>query len=121
MFIKQPDTSSEIYHGTQKMNTNCVQSVNRHTKDTSHNADIMYKAYFPKTNNIQHSWGATRVLTFITQFHLQLLINSTIKSHNILVYSLSKLSQKIFTTRNFNTDGEYAEKKNSIPVSSGKN
>jgi len=61
--------------------------------------------------NSQHSWGATRVLTFITQFHLELLINSTIKSHNILFYSLSKLSQKILTTRNFNTDGECVEKK----------
>lgn len=61
--------------------------------------------------NSQHSRGATRVLTFITQIHLELLINSTIKSHNILFYSLSKLSQKILTTRNFNTDGECAEKK----------
>jgi hypothetical protein len=67
--------------------------------------------------NSQHSRGATRVLTFITQIHLELLINSTIKSHNILFYSLSKLSQKILTTRNFNTDGECAEKKqHSFPM-----
>ena len=32
------------------MNKNSVQSVNRHTKDTSQNADIMYKAYFSKTD-----------------------------------------------------------------------
>ena len=61
--------------------------------------------------NNQHLQGATRVLTFITQFHLELLINSTVKSHNILFYLLSKLSQKILTTCKFNTDGECAEKK----------
>ena len=27
-----------------------MQSVNRHTKDTSQNTDILFKAYFPKTN-----------------------------------------------------------------------
>ena len=32
------------------MNKYFVQSVDRHTKDTSQNADIMYKAYFPKTD-----------------------------------------------------------------------
>jgi hypothetical protein len=64
-----------------------------------------------RQTNSRHSRGATRVLTFITKFHLELLRNSTIKSHNILFYSVSKLSYKIFTTRKFNTGGEFQEKK----------
>ena len=60
------------------MNKNCVQSVNRQTKDTSQNSDIFYKAYFPKTNNQSTLTGCYQG----TDFHHTISLGITNKFYN---------------------------------------